>query len=56
MPRRKSVNIRRLIEPDVRYGSREVEKLINVVMWRGKKSIARQIVYDALEVLDKKSG
>jgi small subunit ribosomal protein S7 len=56
MPRRKSVNYKRLIEPDVRYESREVEKLINVVMWRGKKSIARKIVYDALEVLIKKAG
>ncbi len=56
MPRRKSVNLRRIIEPDVRYGSREVEKLINIVMWRGKKSAARKIVYDALEVLVKKAG
>ncbi len=56
MPRRKSVNLRRVIEPDVRYGSREVEKLINIVMWRGKKSAARKIVYDALEVLVKKAG
>jgi len=56
MPRRKSVNIVRAIEPDVRYGSKEVEKLINIVMWRGKKSVARTIVYEALEVLVKKAG
>jgi small subunit ribosomal protein S7 len=56
MPRRKSVNFKRVIEPDVRYGSREVEKLINVVMWRGKKSAARKIVYEAMDVLTKKAG
>lgn len=56
MPRRKSVNFKRPIAPDVRYGSKDVEKLINVVMWRGKKNVARKIVYDALDVLVKKAG
>jgi small subunit ribosomal protein S7 len=56
MPRRKSVNFRRPIAPDVRYGSREIEKLINIVMERGKKNAARTIVYDALAVLVKKAG
>jgi len=56
MPRRRSVNLRRAIAPDVRYGSQEVEKLINVVMWRGKKNVARKVVYDALDILIKKSG
>lgn len=56
MPRRKSVNFIRQITPDARYGSEVVEKLINIVMWRGKKSVARNIVYEALEVLTKKAG
>ncbi len=56
MPRRKSVNFIRSIAPDARYGSQTVEKLINVVMWRGKKSVARTIVYEALDVLTKKAG
>ena len=56
MPRRKSVSFKRDIAPDVRYGSKEIEKLINVVMWRGKKNIARKIVYDALDILVKKAG
>ena len=29
-------------------------KLINVVMGRGKKNVARTIVYDALDILSKK--
>jgi small subunit ribosomal protein S7 len=56
MPRRKSVNFIRPIGLDSRYGSETVQKLINVVMWRGKKNIARTIVYDALEQLTKKVG
>ncbi len=56
MPRRKSVNFVRPMSPDARYGSEIVTKLINVVMWRGKKNAARTIVYDALDVLTKKAG
>lgn len=56
MPRRKSVNFIRSISPDVKYGSEVIEKLINVVMWQGKKNAARKIVYDALELIIKKSG
>lgn len=56
MPRRKSVNFIRPIGLDPRYGSETVQKLINVVMWRGKKNAARHIVYEALETLTKKAG
>lgn len=56
MPRRKSVNFIRPIAPDVKYGSEVIEKLINVVMWRGKKNAARTIVYDALDLIIKKNG
>ena len=56
MARRKSVNFIRDIKPDVRYGSKDVQKLINIIMWRGKKNAARTIVYDALDILTKKSS
>ena len=56
MARRKSVNFVRDVGIDSRYGSETVQKLINVVMWRGKKNAARTIVYDALELLIKKAG
>lgn len=56
MPRRKSVNFIRPIGKDAVYGSEVVQKLINVVMWRGKKNVARKIVYDALEILTKKAS
>jgi len=56
MPRRRSVNFQREIGVDPRFNSQLIQKLINVVMERGKKNIARDIVYDALDVIIKKSG
>lgn len=56
MPRRKSVNFIRSVGQDPRYGSEIVQKLINVVMWRGKKNAARTIVYEAMDILTKKVG
>ena len=42
---------RRIIEPDGRYNSVLVSKLINYVMQGGNKSIARKVVYDCFEVI-----
>lgn len=56
MPRGKNKVKRREISPDPIYGSQLVHYLINIVMWRGKKNAARKIVYDALAVLEKRSG
>lgn len=56
MPRRKNKTFKRAVTPDPVYNSELVQKLINVVMWRGKKNAARTIVYDALDFLTKKSG
>ncbi len=58
MPRRKKegVSFKRDVGVDTRYGSPVIQKLINVVMWRGKKNAARTIVYDAIDVLIKKSN
>ncbi len=56
MARRKKVEFVREIGVDVNYGSELVQKLINVVMERGKKNVARAIVYDAMDVLSKKVG
>lgn len=56
MPRRKSGNFTREVGCDPVYGSELVQKLTNIVMRKGKKNVARKIVYDALDVLDKKAG
>ena len=39
----------------MKYGSVRVEKLINSIMWEGKKSIARKVVYDALDIVKEKT-
>jgi small subunit ribosomal protein S7 len=56
MARRKAVSFVRDIGVDARYQSQDIQKLINVVMWRGKKSVARDIVYEALDIIKQKSG
>ena len=56
MPRRKKENYTRDIGKDPRFGSALLQKLINVVMKRGKKNTARSIVYGAMDVVIKKSN
>ena len=56
MPRRKTGNLQRDIGVDMRFKSAVMQKLINVVMERGKKNIATSIVYEALDILVKKVG
>lgn len=45
---------KREIEPDPVYGSLLLSKFINKLMEEGKKSVARRIVYNALENFAKK--
>jgi small subunit ribosomal protein S7 len=55
VPRRASPGIRPL-EPDAIHGSRLVQQVINKVMLDGKKSTAEKSVYDALEILSRRSN
>jgi len=55
MPRRKREEFTRQIGVDPRFKSELVQKLINTVMIRGKKNVARTIVYDAMDILIKKN-
>jgi small subunit ribosomal protein S7 len=41
---------------DPRFGSRTVTKFINSLMLDGKKSIAEKIFYDAVEIIEQRSG
>ena len=50
--RRKALH--RSILPDPRFKSTLVTELVGVVLKQGKKTIAEQIVYTALDLLDKK--
>ena len=55
MPRRAAAQIRQ-IEPDPVHRSRLVQQVINKVMVSGKKSLSERIVYDALDILSRRSG
>lgn len=55
MPRRRKEDYSRDIGVDPRFLSNRLQKLINMVMWRGKKNTARNIVYGAMDELVKKS-
>ena len=55
MPRRNQATIR-LLEPDSVYRSRIVQQVINKVMTDGKKSLAEQMVYDALAIVGERTG
>ncbi len=55
MPRRAEVQPR-TPEPDAVHGSVLVAQLVNRMMLNGKKSVAEQIVYDALAIASEKTG
>lgn len=55
MPRRGSKGRRNVLADPV-YGSVVLAKLINQIMWDGKRSISEDIVYGALEIISTKTG
>ena len=55
MPRRGKISKRDVL-PDPLYGSKLVTKLINNVMYAGKKGVAQKIVYDAFQIVEEKAG
>ncbi|MCS6773086.1 MAG: 30S ribosomal protein S7 [Anaerolineae bacterium] len=54
MPRRNSPP-KRVTPPDIRYGSPQVQRLINRVMRNGKKSVAQRIVYTSFSIAEEKA-
>ncbi len=55
MPRRVH-GFKREVLPDPMYNSQLVTKLVNNIMYDGKKSIAQKIVYDAFAIIEEKTG
>jgi len=47
---------RRVVEPDLRYDSELLAAFINKVMKRGKKSTARRLVYDAMDIIAQRTN
>lgn len=55
VPRRGSV-AKRDVLPDPLYNSKTVTRLINNIMYDGKKGVSQQIVYGAFEIVKEKTG
>ena len=55
MPRRGQISKREIL-PDPLYSSKLVSKLINNIMYDGKKGVAQTLVYDAFEIVKAKTG
>ena len=53
---RKGHIAKREVMPDPMYNSKVVTKLINKVMWDGKKVTAQKIVYGAFDIVAEKTG
>ncbi len=53
--RRSAAEVRK-VAPDPVYGSVLVSQVVNKVLWKGKKELARKIVYDALTMVEQRRG
>jgi small subunit ribosomal protein S7 len=47
---------KRDILPDPKYSNKTIAKFINIVMVKGKKSLAERVVYRAMDILSEKTG
>ena len=48
--------VKRGILPDARYDSQTVSKLINALMYEGKKSLDERIFYGAMDLVESRTG
>ena len=55
MPRRREVPKREIL-PDPKFGNVDVAKFVNVLMLSGKKSVAENIIYNAFDLIQSRSG
>ncbi len=55
MPRRGGAPKRDVL-PDPRYNNVVITKLVNQVMYDGKKSVAQNVVYGAFDIIKEKTG
>jgi small subunit ribosomal protein S7 len=55
MPRKGTVERREIVADPV-HNNPVVQKMINCLMYKGKKSVAQRIVYDALDMIGKKTN
>jgi len=53
---RRSRAERRIIQPDPKFDSEMVSRFVNRLMLDGKRSLAESIFYDAIDILEERSG
>ena len=46
---------KRYVKPDPKFNDMIVAKFVNAIMYEGKKSVARDIVYSAFDILEEKT-
>ena len=47
---------KRTVPPDPRYDSQTVSKFINNLMYKGKKSLGERIFYQAMDIIEQRTG
>lgn len=47
---------KREVDPDVRYNRLDIQEMINRIMIKGKKSTATRLMYDALDLVETRTG
>jgi small subunit ribosomal protein S7 len=55
MPRKRVIDKREIL-PDPKYNSKLVSKFINILMRKGKKTVAERVCYGALDIIKAKTG
>jgi small subunit ribosomal protein S7 len=53
---RRKKAVKRLVPPDPRYDSQTVSKFLNNLMTAGKKSLGERIFYDAMDLIEQRTG
>ena len=48
--------VKRTIRPDEKFNREDIAKFINYIMERGKKTIAKGIVYEAMDIISEKTS
>ena len=47
---------KREVSPDIRYNNIDIQEMINRIMIKGKKSTAANLMYDAMDIIEERTG
>jgi small subunit ribosomal protein S7 len=53
---RRQKSVKRIIPPDPRYDSQTVSRFVNNLMVRGKKAVAERVFYQAMDLIEQRTG